>query len=105
MRYAASCEKPPTTSNSTPTAYRSPEASRSSAARFRTRRVFPPNRLERGIDETLIEIKERPLPERRNRRYDRVVKRTQVGDKLIKRTKHKQRLYDDPPAVHVFGAA
>ncbi len=63
------------------------------------------NRLERGIDETLIEIKERPLPERRNRHYDRVVKRTQVGDKLIKRTKHKQRLYDDPPAVHVFGAA
>jgi hypothetical protein len=33
------------------------------------------------------------------------VKRKQVGDKLIKRAKHKQRLYDDPPTVHIFGAA
>lgn len=61
--------------------------------------------MRRGIDETLTEIKERPLPERRNRHYDRVVKRKQVGEKHIKRPKHKQRLYDDPPEVHIFGAA
>jgi hypothetical protein len=63
---------------------------------------FPPRRLARAIQETLEEIQQR-LPARRNRSYPRVVKRTQVGDKLIKRRHHKEVRHSSAPELVIFG--
>ena len=94
---AASCAKPPTTSVRTPTDYRSSAASGSSAARFSTRRAFPPHHLDKATHETIDEIQQRPNRTRRHRTCPRVVKRKGVGDKYIKRSHHTQYGTTIPP--------
>jgi hypothetical protein len=49
----------------------------------------------------LHEIAERPNPPRQLRGYPRVVKRTQAGDKLIKRAHHRQTEYENPPKIQL----
>lgn len=58
--------------------------------------VFPPPRLARSITETIKEIQRHRLDPRRHRSYPRVVKRTQVGDKIIKRSRHRRVDHDGP---------
>ncbi len=66
---------------------------------------FSPSPPEAGNPGTLDEIKQKLLGPRRHRSYPRVVKRTQVGDKLLKRAHHRETRYSGPPQVTVFGSA
>lgn len=55
-----------------------------------------------AIRETLEEIRQRRVPERRHRSYPRVVKRKHIGAKLRKRDHHTGTSYDTPPDLHIF---
>ena len=48
-----------------------------------------------------MEIARRPNPVRLLRSYPRVVKRKQIGDKIIKRAYHRETLHADPPKIHI----
>src|SRR5256885_7487511 len=101
-RCGISCTKPPTISVKILTDSPSSAVFVSSAARSPTRRVFPPHRLDRALQETREEIQERLNPPRRNRTYPRVVKRHRSIDRRIKRPHHRQILHDSPPQLHIF---
>jgi hypothetical protein len=62
---------------------------------------FPPQHNDDILRVALHEISEYPNPKRRIRSYPHVVKRTQVGDKIIKRSHRRQALYPHPPKIKI----
>src|SRR5664279_869151 len=96
---------PPTPSGPTPTIYHSYAATARSAARFPTRRVFPPDRLADALAETLDEIVAQRLGPRRQRTCPRVVKRYRAHSHRIKRATDRIQLHSDPPKIHIFAGA
>lgn len=63
--------------------------------------IFPPNRTDGTTTDHISEIAERHNPDRRLRSYPRVVKRRTVGDKLVKRTHHREIIFTDPPEMKI----
>jgi hypothetical protein len=55
----------------------------------------------RPTRQALSEIAQRPNPVRLLRSYPRVVKRTQIGDKLIKRAHHRETRHADNPKIQI----
>src|SRR5664279_2902068 len=99
---ASSSPKPPTTWERTPTDIPSPEQSTSSAARYSTRRRFPPSTLTAAIRETITEIQERPLAARRYRTCPHKARRRTIVTKEIKHAEDQIINHDGPPVIHIF---
>src|SRR3954447_15706360 len=95
---------PPTPSEPTPTTCRSSAATARSAARFPTRRAFPPDRLADALIETINEIVAQRLGPRRQRTCPRVVKRYRAHSHRIKRETDRIQLHTHPPKIHIFAA-
>src|SRR6478735_3319284 len=95
---------PPTPSEPTPTTYRSYAATARSAARFPTRRAFPPDRLTDALNESLDEIVAQRLGPRRQRTCPRVVKRYRAHSHRIKRATDRIQLHPGSPKIHIFAA-
>jgi len=53
------------------------------------------------LHRAIAEVNRRPNPSRRLRSYPRVVKRTQIGDKLIKRERHTEVRHMERPKIQI----
>jgi hypothetical protein len=72
------------------------------AARSRTRRLFPLQRLLAATRAAIKEILERPNPNRRERSYPRKVKRTRHNSFTMKKPEDKNVSHGSPPTIKIF---
>jgi hypothetical protein len=91
--------KQPTPQVSTPTGYPSSGRSTSYAARWSTRRHFPPDNLDRARSASIVEVLQRITKGRRKRTYPRVHKRGNRHNVPIKKPEHRGRPYK--PSLHI----